>query len=58
MDNDGDLDVAATINKHPGYFDSEVSWFENNIDFYGTWEKHIISSSDNESDPIQNEKNY
>ena len=54
MDNDLDLDVVATTNKHPGYYNSEVSWFENIIDVDGTWEKHIISSSDNESNPIQN----
>ncbi len=54
MDNDLDLDVIATTNKHPGYYNSEVSWFENKIEVDGTWEKHIISSSDNESDPIQN----
>jgi hypothetical protein len=51
MDNDLDLDVVATTNKHPGYYNSEVSWFENKIDVDGSWEKHIISSSDNESDP-------
>ncbi len=54
MDNDGDLDVVSTTNRHPGYFDSEVAWFENSIDLDGSWKKHVISSSDNESDSIQN----
>lgn len=54
MDNDTDLDIAATTNQHPGYFDSEVVWFENRISADGSWEKHIISSGDNDTDPIQN----
>jgi len=54
MDNDDDLDVIATTNEHGGgYFDSEVAWFENKgLD--STWEKHVISSNDNGSNPIQN----
>ena len=31
MDGDGDLDVVSTSIKHPGFFSSEVAWFQNNL---------------------------
>ena len=29
MDFDGDLDIVATTNKHPGTQPSDIAWFEN-----------------------------
>ena len=54
MDGDGDLDVASTTNLHPGLFDSEVAWFQNNLDQAGQWEKIIISSNASEASPVTN----
>ncbi len=54
MDGDGDLDVASTTNLHPGLFDSEVAWFQNNLNESGEWEKIVISSNAGENSPITN----
>ena len=45
MDNDGDLDVATTTNRHPGLYDSEVAWFQNNIYFRIFWLKNCSCSN-------------
>lgn len=54
MDGDNDLDVASTSNRHPLKWDSEVSWFRNNLDQNASWDKFIISSEDPEDNPITN----
>ena len=57
MDCDEDLDIVTTTNKHWGPpYNSEIAWFQNNIDKNSNreWNKFIISSSSPESDPIKN----
>ena len=49
MDGDGDLDVVSTTNVHPAIYDSEVAWFQNNLNTGGEWKKIIISASDAEN---------
>ena len=44
IDGDGDLDVASTTNDHPNPYESEVAWFQNNMNQDLPWEKFIISS--------------
>jgi len=54
IDRDGDLDVASTTGRHPLLWDSEVAWFQNNLNQDAPWGKFIISSSDPEDEPITN----
>ncbi len=53
MDGDGDLDVVSTTDIHPTKYDSEVAWFQNNLNTGGEWKKVIISPRDEEN-PISN----
>jgi len=57
VDRDGDPDIVTTTNMHWGPpYNSEIAWFQNNIDKNRNreWNKFIISSSSPELDPIQN----
>ena len=54
IDKDGDLDVASTTNRHPGPFNSEVAWFQNNINIKKPWKKFIISPCDPVTSPVAN----
>ena len=54
MDGDGNLDVVTTTNVHPGIYDSEVAWYQNNLKVGGEWKKFIISSNAPGSDVITN----
>jgi hypothetical protein len=54
IDGDGDLDVASTTGRHPLLWDSEVAWFQNNLNQDASWGKFIISSSDPDNEPITN----
>ncbi|MEI6125207.1 MAG: VCBS repeat-containing protein [Pseudomonadota bacterium] len=51
IDGDGKLDVAVTTDVHPKGSKSEVSWYRNNGEATD-WEKTVISSTDNGTDPI------
>ena len=42
MDGDGDLDIVTTSNVHPGVYNSEVAWFQNNLRMGREWKKYII----------------
>ena len=52
IDGDGDLDVAATSDVHPGGANSEVAWYRNNMKQGLPWEKTVISSDDPATNPI------
>jgi hypothetical protein len=54
IDGDGDLDVASTTNIHPGVYNSEVAWFQNNLSQGLAWEKFVISSSVSADNPVTN----
>ncbi len=54
MDGDGDLDAVSTSTMHPGLFDSEVAWYQNNLNEGGQWKKIIISSKEPDENPITN----
>jgi hypothetical protein len=54
IDRDGDLDVVSTTNRHPNLYNSEVAWFQNNLNLKGPWKKIVISSSDADKSPVTN----
>ncbi len=53
IDKDGDLDIVSTTNRHPNPFNSEVAWFQNNLNHNRPWKKFIISSSDPKTSPAK-----
>lgn len=54
LDNDGDLDVAAGSALSPNPIDSEIAWFENDLEINGIFFKKIISPATPSSEAIQN----
>ncbi len=54
MDNDGDLDIASTTNRHPNLYNSEIAWFQNNLNIKKPWKKIIISSREPGTNPVTN----
>ena len=54
LDGDTDLDVAAGSEGGPNPVDSEVAWFENDLDKSGAFTKRIISPATPTSEAIQN----
>ena len=54
LDGDADLDVAAGSEGGPNPVDSEVAWFENDLDKSGAFTKRIISPATPTSEAIQN----
>jgi hypothetical protein len=54
LDGDTDLDVAAGSKISANPVNSEVAWFENDLDESGTFTKRIISPATPDSEAIQN----